>query len=129
MDEAEVKELLRPAKKHLKKLKGGTENLSRDEKIVALKECVAGIGTRIDEVVAEKAAEGGNAAKWRKHCWVFASFFWPREGVNYSKLMDIHKKLVRLSWSTLARLMQGQRVVTRTYKAQGKGKAKVRGRR
>lgn len=25
----------------------------------------------------------------------FASFFWPRQGVNYSKLMDIHSKLVR----------------------------------
>ena len=53
-----------------KKLKSGTENLSRDDKIVALKECVAGIGTRIDEVVAEKQEEGLDAAKWRKHCWV-----------------------------------------------------------
>lgn len=94
MDEAQVKELLRPAKKHLKKLKSGTENLSREEKIVALKECVAGIGSRIDEVVAEKQAEGKNGSKWRKHCWVFASFFWPRQGVNYTKLMDIHQKLV-----------------------------------
>lgn len=94
MDEDAVKELLRPAKKHLKKLKSGTENLSREEKIVALKECVAGIGKRIDEIVAEKQAMGENSGKWRKHCWVFASFFWPRQGVNYSKLMDIHKKLV-----------------------------------
>lgn len=45
--------------------------------------------------MAEKAAEGADSAKWRKHCWVFASFFWPRQGVNYSKLMDIHSKLVR----------------------------------
>ena len=92
MDEAAVKEALRPAKKHMKKLKGGTDDLSREEKISALKECVAGIGARIDEVVADKSP--ADAAKWRKHCWVFASFFWPREGVHYSKLMDIHKKLV-----------------------------------
>ena len=78
-----------------KRLKSGTENLNRDEKIAALKECVAGIGARIDEIVAEKQAAGENAAKWRKHCWVFASYFWPREGVNYNKLMDIHQKLVR----------------------------------
>ena len=91
--EAQVKDLLRPAKKHLKKLKSGTENLSREEKIASLKECVAGIGARIDEIVAEKQAAGQSGGKWRKHCWVFASFFWPREGVNYSKLMDIHKKL------------------------------------
>lgn len=106
MDEDAVKELLRPAKRHLvsshrgrpltrkKKLKSGTDNLSREEKIAALKECVAGIGSRIEEIVAEKAAEGADSAKWRKHCWVFASFFWPRQGVNYSKLMDIHSKLV-----------------------------------
>lgn len=25
----------------------------------------------------------------------FASFFWPRQGVNYQKLMDIHSKLAK----------------------------------
>lgn len=103
MDEDQVKELLRPAKKHLKKLKSGTDNLSREEKIAALKECVAGIGNRIDEVVAIKQAEGASGGKWRKHCWVFAAFFWPREGVNYTKLMDIHKKLVSLCRKSLLR--------------------------
>ncbi|KAL1413280.1 ATP-dependent DNA helicase Hrp3 [Vanrija albida] len=93
MDEDAVKEALRPAKKHLKKLKSGTEHLSREEKIAALKECVAGIGSRIDEIVTEKTALGLDGSKWRKHCWVFASFFWPRQGVNYAKLMDIHSKL------------------------------------
>lgn len=24
----------------------------------------------------------------------FASFFWPRQGVSYAKLIDIHKKMV-----------------------------------
>ncbi|RSH91369.1 hypothetical protein EHS25_009668 [Saitozyma podzolica] len=97
MDEDAVKELLRPAKRHLKRLKTGTENLDRQEKIAALKECLAGIGARIDEVVADKQAQGADANKWRKHCWVFASFFWPRQGVNHSKLMDIHQKLVNES--------------------------------
>jgi chromodomain-helicase-DNA-binding protein 1 len=44
--------------------------LSREEKISALKECVAGIGSRIDEIVAEKASQGQDGNKWRKHCWV-----------------------------------------------------------
>lgn len=87
MDEDAVKEALRPAKKHLvrwmpsqllrnladdsqKKLKSGTEHLSREEKIAALKECVAGIGSRIDEIVTEKTALGQDGSKWRKHCWV-----------------------------------------------------------
>ncbi|KAI9634188.1 putative Chromodomain helicase [Dioszegia hungarica] len=95
MDEDAVKEALRPAKKHLKKLKAGTDNMSREEKISALKECVSAIGTQIDQVVSEKERNGFNGGKWRKHCWVFASFFWPRQGVNYSKLMDIHSKLTR----------------------------------
>ncbi|WRT70120.1 uncharacterized protein IL334_007114 [Kwoniella shivajii] len=94
MDEVAVKEALRPAKKHLKKLKSGTDNLSREDKIAALKECLAGIGTRIDEIVAEKQTAGLDSNKWRKHCWVFASYFWPRTGVNYAKLMEIHGKMV-----------------------------------
>jgi chromodomain-helicase-DNA-binding protein 1 len=94
MDEDAVKEALRPAKKHLKKLKTGTEDLGREEKIAALKECVAGIGAQVERIVAEKKAAGEDAAKWKKHCWVFASFFWPRRGVSYTKLMDIHSKLV-----------------------------------
>jgi chromodomain-helicase-DNA-binding protein 1 len=31
----------------------------------------------------------------------FASYFWPREGVAYTKLMDIHKKLVGLILSVV----------------------------
>ncbi|EIW67175.1 hypothetical protein TREMEDRAFT_69728 [Tremella mesenterica DSM 1558] len=93
MDENAVKNLLRPVKKSLKKLKNGTDSLSRDEKIAALKECLSAIGTQIEKALVEKEAEGADVAKWRKHCWVFASFFWPRQGVSASKLMDIHQKL------------------------------------
>lgn len=85
MDEEAVKELMRPVKKHLvshlarpmtcilrnqKKLKSGTSNLSRDDKIATLKDCLAGIGTQIDEISAAKQNETKNGSKWRKHCWV-----------------------------------------------------------
>jgi chromodomain-helicase-DNA-binding protein 1 len=81
MDEDAVKEALRPAKKHLvsrycclahqkKKLKAGTDNLTREEKIAALKECVSGIGAQIDQVVGAKERSGLDGPKWRKHCWV-----------------------------------------------------------
>ena len=86
IDEGIIKELLRPAKKHLvrvlitlcdcmltmsqKKLKSGTDGLSREEKIAVLKECLSGIGSRISEVVSMKAAEGESATRWRKHCWM-----------------------------------------------------------
>lgn len=54
-----------------KKLKSGTDGLSRDEKIAVLKECLSGIGSRINEVVSMKAAEGESASRWRKHCWMY----------------------------------------------------------
>jgi chromodomain-helicase-DNA-binding protein 1 len=54
-----------------KKLKSGTDNLSREDKIKALKECVAGIGARIDEIVNERESRGEDGKKWRKHCWVY----------------------------------------------------------
>lgn len=89
IDEAIIKELLRPAKKHLvcdfialcdcmlkilqKKLKSGTDGLSREEKIAVLKECLSGIGSRISEVVSMKAAEGESATRWRKHCWMYVT--------------------------------------------------------
>jgi chromodomain-helicase-DNA-binding protein 1 len=90
MDEEAVKELMRPVKKHLvchpthvksilliiqKKLKSGTANLSRDDKIATLKDCLAGIGTQIDEISATKQIETKNGSKWRKHCWVYIPLF------------------------------------------------------
>lgn len=110
MDEDAVKDLLRPAKKHLKKLKSGTDDLPRDDKIVALKECVWGIGERVDQIVAEKKAAGVDAEKWRKHCWVFASYFWPRRGVNYTKVMDIYQKLVSVMWRGLPQFPRRWRI-------------------
>jgi chromodomain-helicase-DNA-binding protein 1 len=53
-----------------KKLKVGTAQMSREEKISTLKECLAGIGTQIDEIAAAKQNETKNGPKWRKHCWV-----------------------------------------------------------
>jgi len=70
---------------------------------------VASIGSRIDEIVAEKVAQGYDGAKWRKHCWVFASFFWPRQGVSYTKLMDIYAKLVSTKQSVLVADQQGEK--------------------
>ena len=70
MDEDAVKDLLRPVKKSLRKLKNGTDNLSREEKISALKECLSAIGSQIDKALVEKEAEGADVNKWRKHCWV-----------------------------------------------------------
>ncbi|CEL60902.1 chromodomain-helicase-DNA-binding protein 1 [Rhizoctonia solani AG-1 IB] len=92
MDEAQTKEELRPVKKQLKLLKGTTDSLSREEKVTHLKDSLAAIGARIEAVVAEHAARGENAEKWRKHLWIFVTYFWPRD-VKARKLQAIHQKI------------------------------------
>ncbi|QRW21501.1 chromodomain-helicase-DNA-binding protein 1 [Rhizoctonia solani] len=92
MDEAQTKEELRPVKKQLKLLKGTTDSLSREEKVTHLKDSLAAIGSRIETVVAEHAARGENAEKWRKHLWIFVTYFWPRD-VKARKLQAIHQKI------------------------------------
>ncbi|KAJ9104922.1 hypothetical protein QFC19_003717 [Naganishia cerealis] len=97
MDEAACKEEMRPVKQQLRRLKTGTDDLPREEKLAVLKECLSIIGRRIDIVVDDKRHAGMNADKWRKHLWVFATFFWPREGVSYQKLQAIHAKMINAS--------------------------------
>ncbi|KAG8767337.1 hypothetical protein FRC12_006308 [Ceratobasidium sp. 428] len=92
MDEAQTKEELRPVKKQLKLLKGTTDSLSREEKVTHLKDSLAAIGARIEAVVAEHAARGESAEKWRKHLWIFVTYFWPRD-VKARKLQAIHQKI------------------------------------
>lgn len=96
MDEAACKEELRPVKAALKKLKSCPDDLPREAKLSMLKECLATIGKRIDQVVDTRTERGAaNAEKWRKHLWVFASYFWPRPGVKYTKLKDIYDKMAK----------------------------------
>jgi chromodomain-helicase-DNA-binding protein 1 len=53
-----------------RRLKSGTGQLGREEKLAVLKECLATVGKRIETVVAARRAKGEDAEKWRKHCWV-----------------------------------------------------------
>lgn len=68
MDEATVKEELRPVKTYLKLIKD-TKQQSRDEKVQVLKSSLKAIGERIDEVVKTRGARGENEDRWRKHLW------------------------------------------------------------
>lgn len=47
-----------------KKLKTGTDELPREEKLAVLKDCLALVGERIDTVVANKLAKGEDAEKY-----------------------------------------------------------------
>lgn len=66
MDEGDCKEILRPVKKELKRLKSGLQALPKEEKLIGLKECLTAIGARIEEKAAsEKSGEAKD--KRRKH--------------------------------------------------------------
>jgi len=79
MDEAACKELMRPCKASLKRLRE-TENLPREEKVNALKECLSNIGGRIGHLLTDEFAAVSQAERERqeRHLWSFVTFFWPR---------------------------------------------------
>jgi chromodomain-helicase-DNA-binding protein 1 len=97
MDEAECKELMRPCKKELRRLKEGTDDLGRDEKVAVLKTCLSAIGGHIehllktDEQLSKLSPD--LKRKWTRHLWCFSSYFWPKK-VKPSKLRGIFDKLV-----------------------------------
>jgi len=72
MDEAVVKEELRPVKTYLKLIKD-TKQQSRDEKVQVLKSSLKAIGERIDEVVRIRAEKGENEERWRRHLWWYVT--------------------------------------------------------
>ena len=95
MDEAECKELMRPCKRQLKRLRDGTDHLDRDQKVATLKECLSAIGGHIDQLLETKFASlpSKERQKWFEHLWAFSAFFWPKK-VKPSKLRAIFDKLV-----------------------------------
>ena len=95
MDEAECKELMRPCKKQLKRLRDGTDHLERDQKVSVLKDCLSAIGGHIDHLLETKFASLSAKEKdrWFHHLWAFSAFFWPKK-VKPSKLRAIFNKLV-----------------------------------
>ncbi|MCO5607469.1 hypothetical protein L7F22_061665 [Adiantum nelumboides] len=110
MDEGECKELMRPCKKELKKLKEGTDHMERDEKVATLRECLSAIGGHIDFLLANdfQAAAEEEKRKRRRHLWAFAAFFWPKK-VKPSKLKGIFQKLVGTGVSpAVGQSQQGQ---------------------
>ncbi|KAL4080347.1 SNF2 family N-terminal domain-containing protein [Scleroderma yunnanense] len=93
MDEVATKEELRPVKKQLKQLKLSGEDMPRDDKVAILKDSLAAIGRRIENVLQAKQAAGEDCDKWKRHLWTFVTLFWPKK-VKASKLEEIHAKMV-----------------------------------
>lgn len=66
MDEKECKEILRPVKRELKRLKLDTASYSREQKVAHLKECLSAIGARIDYSASQEKSSSAKD-KRRKH--------------------------------------------------------------
>jgi chromodomain-helicase-DNA-binding protein 1 len=45
--------------------------MPRDDKVAMLKESLAAIGRRIDDVLIEKHAAGEDTDRWRRHLWTY----------------------------------------------------------
>ncbi|GAA5881326.1 hypothetical protein JCM3774_002875 [Rhodotorula dairenensis] len=92
MDEEACKEALRPVKRELKRLKSGTEGLSREEKVTHLKETLSAIGARI-EVIAAAEKTPASQEQRRKHLWKWTTYFWPASKVSSGQLRKMFAKL------------------------------------
>ena len=66
MDEKECKEILRPVKRELKRLKLDTVSYSREQKVAHLKECLSAIGSRIEYSAGQEKSTSARD-KRRKH--------------------------------------------------------------
>jgi chromodomain-helicase-DNA-binding protein 1 len=74
MDEASCKEVLRPVKNDLKRLRKKTEDMSREEKVAHLKDTLSAIGARIEVVAGFETSAAGKEKK-RKHLCAVSFFF------------------------------------------------------
>ncbi|PWN46282.1 hypothetical protein IE81DRAFT_335895 [Ceraceosorus guamensis] len=96
MDEEDCKELMRPCRKELKRLKE-TETMSREDKVVVLKESLSAIGGCIQNIATRfKDQPASAAARQRRHLWAWAAFFWPRP-VKAAQLRGIYRKMTGAS--------------------------------
>ncbi|UZJ54627.1 hypothetical protein CBS101457_003947 [Exobasidium rhododendri] len=115
MDEDECKEIMRPCKKQLKKLKEGTDHLEREEKVAVLKTCLSAIGGHIDYIVNQDEKISNLSADkkrtWARHLWCFSSYFWPKK-VKPSKLKGIFEKLVGTTTTTSGVVASGETKVS-----------------
>ncbi|PIA19521.1 hypothetical protein COEREDRAFT_78864 [Coemansia reversa NRRL 1564] len=94
MDERACKDLMRPVKRHLQRLRDEADpKKSSDDKIALIRECLLPIGRHIQSTVKRKVpqAEEEDCQLYR-HLWVFVTFFW-RTPVDYTKLVRLFTRL------------------------------------
>ncbi|CAN6660014.1 chromo domain-containing protein 1 [Trichomonascus vanleenenianus] len=88
MDEQECKEVMRPVKNSLRRLKKGRDGVNKHEFALILKKELLAVGDFIDSRVKK---HNGDRAKLEKHLWAFSSFFWPVP-VKSANIRAMYKK-------------------------------------
>ncbi|KAJ1893816.1 ATP-dependent DNA helicase Hrp3, partial [Coemansia sp. IMI 209127] len=100
MDERTCKDMMRPVKRYLQRLRDEAEHSkSANSKIKLISECLLPIGRHIRSVIERKQPRGmapGDADedldKLYRHLWVFVTYFW-RSPVEYTKLVRLFERL------------------------------------
>ncbi|KAJ2776366.1 ATP-dependent DNA helicase Hrp3 [Coemansia interrupta] len=99
MDERTCKDLMRPVKRYLQRLRDESDNLkSVHSKVQLISDCLLPIGRHIRETVERhgtSAAEDSSTAeadRLYRHLWVFVTYFW-RNPVHHTKLQRLFGRL------------------------------------
>ncbi|KAJ2886892.1 ATP-dependent DNA helicase Hrp3 [Coemansia aciculifera] len=95
MDERACKDLMRPVKRFLQRLRDEAEHTkSANSKVKLISECLLPIGRHIRAVIDDKHAQqsGENVDRLYRHLWVFVTYFW-RSTVEYTKLVRLFERL------------------------------------
>ncbi|KAG9296923.1 hypothetical protein G9A89_006878 [Geosiphon pyriformis] len=93
--ERECKELLRPVRKALQRLRNDLDfedqsEKGRSDRAKIIRGALLAIGARIDAILAEKSAS--EVSRWRHHLWKFVTYFWPNDKVKVKDLVELYHK-------------------------------------
>ncbi|KAJ2597286.1 ATP-dependent DNA helicase Hrp3 [Coemansia sp. RSA 1722] len=100
MDERTCKDLMRPVKRYLQRLRDESDNLtSVHSKVQLISDCLLPIGRHIRTTIDRKrsrSAENGESSedvdKLYRHLWIFVTYFW-KNPVHHTKLQRLFGRL------------------------------------
>ncbi|KAJ1948137.1 ATP-dependent DNA helicase Hrp3, partial [Linderina pennispora] len=104
MDERACKDLMRPVKRYLQRLRDEAEHTkSSQSKVKLISDCLLPIGRHIRSVIERKRSRAASdpvedVDRLYRHLWVFVTYFW-RSPVNYKKLVHLFERLEESSLS------------------------------
>ncbi|KAJ1818996.1 ATP-dependent DNA helicase Hrp3, partial [Coemansia sp. RSA 2598] len=108
MDERTCKDLMRPVKRYLQRLRDESDNLtSVHSKVQLISDCLLPIGRHIRSTIDRKRSRGiesGEASskdvdRLNRHLWIFVTYFW-KNPVHHTKLQRLFGRLEEKAMSS-----------------------------